>query len=360
MSDVQDVAADGRQDAAATRQAVLERLLADSRFVLATHENPDGDALGSLVAMHDLLTALGKDAEMFISPSDLPLPFEYRFLQPEHVLKAPPADIAERTVVFLDCGNIDRNSAAVLRDGAHLVNIDHHHDNTCFGTVNHVVPDASCTAEIIWDLMHGLGVAPSGRVAEALYVALITDTGRFMYETTGPRAHEMAAELISAGVDVQGVYRRLFEEVPLSKLQLLAKALSGLQSYDSGRLTLASLSAEDFASAEAEESDYEGIVDHLRAVRGTKVAALVREVPPAQNGEADTAVNGSGASKRKVSLRATGEDVDVSAIARVKGGGGHRRAAGFSTELALDEIVVLLRREIAAQLEAKQGAPTPA
>ncbi|HEY1688333.1 MAG TPA: DHH family phosphoesterase [Solirubrobacteraceae bacterium] len=358
MNDLSDPAAGaGAQDTSAPRQQVLERLLADSRFVLATHENPDGDALGSLVAMHDLLTALGKDAEMFISANDLPLPFEYRFLQPQHVLEAPPQDIGQRTVIFLDCGNIDRNSAAVLRDGAHLVNIDHHHDNTCFGTVNHVVPDASCTAEIVWDLMHGLGVAPTGRVAEALYVALITDTGRFMYETTGPRAHEMAAELIGAGVDVQGIYRRLFEEVPLSKLRLLAKALAGLQSYDSGRLTLASLSAADFASATAEESDYEGIVDHLRAVRGTKVAALVREVPPVQNGDG---ASSNGATKRKVSLRATGEDVDVSAIARVKGGGGHRRAAGFSTELPLEEIVALLRREIATQLELEQGAPTPA
>ena len=105
--------------------------------------------------------------------------------------------------MFLDCGNIDRNPASVLRDGAHLLNIDHHHDNTRFGTLNHVVPDASCTAEIVWDLMHGLGVRPTPAVAEALYVGLITDTGRFMYENTGPRAHQMAAELIEAGVDVQ-------------------------------------------------------------------------------------------------------------------------------------------------------------
>ena len=131
------------------------------------------------------------------------------------MIQAPPADIAQRTVVFLDCGNIDRNSAGVLRDGAHLLNIDHHHDNTRFGTLDHVVADASCTAEIIWDLMHGLGVAPTPAVAEALYVGLVTDTGRFMYENTGPRAHAMAAELIDAGVDVQAIYRRLYEEMPL-------------------------------------------------------------------------------------------------------------------------------------------------
>ena len=110
--------------------------------------------------MQGLLSALGKDSMMFIAPDDLPLPREYRFFALEGMIQTPPADIAERTVVFLDCGNIDRNSASVLRDGAHLLNIDHHHDNTRFGTLNYVVPDASCTAEIVWDLMRGLGVRP--------------------------------------------------------------------------------------------------------------------------------------------------------------------------------------------------------
>ena len=201
----------GGFDGEPTRALVLERIRADSRFVLATHEHPDGDALGSLVGMQELLLALGKDSAMFIAPEDLPIPNEYRSFQLQGAIQAPPADVSERTVVFLDCGNIDRNSARVLRDGAHLLNIDHHHDNTRFGTLNLVVPDASCTAEIIWDLAHGLGVAPTPAMAQALYVGLITDTGRFMYENTGPRAHLMAAELIEAGVDVPAVYRRLYE-----------------------------------------------------------------------------------------------------------------------------------------------------
>jgi phosphoesterase RecJ-like protein len=326
---------------AATREQVLERIREDSRFVLASHENPDGDALGSLVGMQGLLTALGKDTQMFIAPDDLPLPNEYGVFPLDGLIQAPPADVAERTVVFLDCGNIDRNSASVLRDGRHLLNVDHHHDNTRFGTLDHVVPAASCTAEIVWDLMHGLDVCPTPVVAQALYVGLITDTGRFMYENTGPRAHEMAAELIKAGVDVQGVYRRLYEETPLAKLTLLALALGQLQRFDSGELTLAALSAEDFDKADAEESYSEGIIDHLRAVQGTKVAALVREL-----------TTGERKGQRKVSLRATDDDVDVSVIARVQGGGGHRRAAGFSTTLELDELIVFLRREIAVQLHA--------
>jgi phosphoesterase RecJ-like protein len=243
--------------------------------------------------------------------------------------------------VFLDCGNIDRNSASVLHDGKHLLNIDHHHDNTRFGTLDHVVADASCTAEIVCDLMRGLGVEPTPAVAEALYVGLITDTGRFMYENTGPRAHEMAADLIGTGVDVQAVYRRLYEEVPEGKLALLALALGQVRRFDSGELTLAALSAEDFRKTAAEESYSEGIIDHLRAVQGTKLAALVREL-----------TSGERKGQRKISLRATDDDVDVSAIARAQGGGGHRRAAGFSTTLDLDELIAFLRSALAAQLHA--------
>jgi bifunctional oligoribonuclease and PAP phosphatase NrnA len=306
----------------------------------------DGDAIGSLVAMQGLLAALGKDALMFVPAGELPLPLEYRCFELDSVIQSPPADIARRTVVLLDCGNIDRNSAEALRAGAHLLNIDHHHDNTRFGTLAHVVVDASCTAEIIWDLAHGLGVSPTPAIAEALYVGLVTDTGRFMYENTGPQAHRMAAELIEAGVDVQAIYRRLYEEMPYPKLTLLALALGQVRRFDSGELTLAALSAEDFLRAGADDSFSEGIVDHLRAVQGTKVAALVREL---------TAEERRG--ERKVSLRAVDDDVDVSLIARAQGGGGHRRAAGFSTALQPEELIEFLRREIAAQLH---PAPTPA
>ncbi len=329
------------------RELVLERVREDHSFVVATHENPDGDALGSLIAMHGLLTALGKDSEMFIGSSDLPLPREYRCPALEHAIHSAPSDIAQRTVVMLDCGNIDRNPAAVLQRGRHLLNIDHHHDNTRFGTVNLVDPNASCTAEIVWELMHGLNVAPTAAIAEALYVALVTDTGRFMYESTGPRAHEMAAELVAAGVDVARVNTRLYEDLPLAKLQLLGIALERIQRFDGGALTLVSLDAEDFERAGAEESFSEGIVDHLRGISGTKVAALVRELLGAES-----------RGRRKVSLRATGAEVDVSAIARTQGGGGHRRAAGFSSTLPVSELTELLRAGLALQLDsAANGEP---
>jgi phosphoesterase RecJ-like protein len=322
-----------------TRARVLEELREGDRFVLVTHENPDGDALGSLVAMHRVLTALGKDSVMLMSADEFPLPYEYRFFDLDGLQSLVPPDIDERTVIFLDCGNIDRNPAEVVkREGMHILNIDHHHDNTRFGTVNHVVEEASCTAEIVWDLMRALGVEPALEIADALYVGLVTDTGKFMYENTGTRAHVMAAELIEAGVDVHGIYRRLYEGMPFSKLELLARGLANVQRFDDGRLTFTRLTREDFRMAGAEESYSEGVIDHLRSVEGTKVAALARELL----GEEDN--------RKKVSLRATDGEVDVSIIARQAGGGGHRQAAGFSTTLSDAELVAFLRKQVAAQL----------
>ena len=325
---------------ASDRELILAELRSAAKFVVATHENPDGDALGSLVAMHGILTEIGKDCLLFIDGHEFPLPQEYRFFPLDDLVSEPPGDLDERTVVFLDCGNLDRNPAeAFRRPEVHLLNIDHHHDNTRFGTYNLVMADASCTAEIVWDLMGELGVRPSRLVAEALYVGLITDTGRFMYENTGRRAHMMAADLIDAGVDVHEMYRRVYEGVPLGKLALLARGLANVERYDGGRLTMTALSASDFAASQAEESYSEGVVDHLRAVQGTAVAALVRDkMSPAQEG------------LRKVSLRASDARVDVSAIARAQGGGGHRQAAGFTTGLSHAELVAFLRDQVSAQL----------
>src|SRR5262245_20360504 len=164
-------------------EAVAEEVRNGDRFLLTTHENPDGDALGSLLAMHHILGALGKDSVMFLAAKEFPLPVEYRFLPLEEVFHEPPVDITERVVIFLDCGNIDRMPVDFLKnDGSKVLNIDHHHDNTNFGTVNLVDVNASCTAEIIYDLAGLLGVELTLEIASALYVGLVTDTGRFMYE----------------------------------------------------------------------------------------------------------------------------------------------------------------------------------
>ena len=328
--------------AAASRDEVLRQLRSVDKLIVVSHENPDGDALGSLIAMQGILADQGRDSLMFIDSSEFPLPQEYRWFELSGLVSSPPEDLEERTIVFLDCGNLERNPAeAFRRPGAHIINIDHHHDNTLFGTVNYVLPEASCTAEIVWDLMHGLGVTPTVNIAEALYVGLITDTGRFMYENTGPRAHQMAADLIEHGVDVHEIYRRVYEGVPYGKLALLARGLAKVHRYDGGRLTVTELDADDFAASDAEESYSEGVIDHLRSVEGTAVAALIRERAGNHNDDGRA---------RKVSLRASDERVDVSAIARAQGGGGHRQAAGFSTSLEWEELVAFLREEVAQQL----------
>ena len=320
--------------------AVVDEIRSAQKFLLTTHENPDGDALGSLLGMHELLKQLGKDSVMFLAAEEFPLPWEYRKMPLEEVQNEPPADLDERTVMFLDCGNIDRMPVDFLqRDGVHIVNIDHHHDNTRFGTVNLVDPGASCTAEIIWELTKELGAELTPPIADALYVGLVTDTGKFMYRNSSARSHRMAAELIDAGIDAHAIYRRLYEEMPFARLLLLSRALSKVERFDGGAVTATYLTRADFEETGSVETDSEGIVDHLRAVDGTKVAVLVREL---------LADDRTGV--RKVSLRATDGTVDVSRIARGLSGGGHRQAAGASSELPLDELLATIRKGIQEQL----------
>jgi phosphoesterase RecJ-like protein len=276
---------------------------------------------------------------MYLAERDFPLPYEYRHMESTEIVGAPPGDMDERVAVFLDCGNIDRMPVDFLqREGIHILNVDHHHDNTRFGTANLVDPRASCTAEIVWRLSKELGVELTADIASALYVGLITDTGRFMYENTTADAHLMAADLIEAGVEPHGIYSRIYESLPFTRMKLLARALASVRRYDDGRITLMHVTAADFEETGAIENDSEGIVDHARAVEGTAVAVLVREL------------TGERAGKRKVSLRATDGRVDVSAIARAFGGGGHRQAAGATTDLDIDTLTDEIRAYVRQQL----------
>jgi phosphoesterase RecJ-like protein len=316
-------------------RAVVEALRTGDRFLLTTHENPDGDALGSLLALHSILGQLGKDSVMYMAAKEFPLPVEYRFLPLAEVFHDPPADVVDRTLVFLDCGNVDRTPEGFLRStAARSVNIDHHHDNTRFGTVNLVDVSASSTAEIIHRLARQLGAKITPEVASALYVGLVTDTGRFSYENVTAATHRLAAELVEAGVDVGDTYRRLYERVPIEKLRLVSRALDKIERHDGCGLAVTYLSAADYADTGAGEELTEGIIDHVRALEGTRVAAVVRD----RAESADSA--------RKVSLRSTDGDTDVSAIARGHGGGGHPLAAGFSTDLSYEEIVDALCAEL--------------
>ena len=329
-------------------QAVSEAIRSHERFLVVTHENPDGDALGSMLAITLGLRSLGKDVGMYLS-GRAPLPAEYRFLKLDGLSHDVPGDLADRVLLAVDCANerrIAEDTQAV--DGAGLVvNVDHHHDNSRFGSVNLIVADASSTAEIVRDILRELDVDLTPEIAEALYVGLVTDTGRFQYTNTTPKALRLAAELVETGADVHGVFQHVYETVQFAKLKLLARALDRAVLYEGGRLVVSYLLKDDFAEVGAEEPFSEGIIDHLRAVEGSEMVALIRE-PPRDGGPA-----------RRISLRSSHDEVDVSAVARAAGGGGHRQAAGFSSELSIDELIEFLRREFqraTSRTDAASGA----
>ena len=322
-----------------SREQTLGVLSGGDRFLLATHEHPDGDAIGSLLTMKLILEQLGKDVVSFIAKDDLPLSYEYQWLDVSDVVDSLPDDLDQRIVVFLDCGNTERSPIVEAEaPPEQVLNIDHHHDNTRFGGINHVVEEASSTSEIIWDLASGLGVTLTAEMAEPLYVGLITDTGRFMYPSVSPVTHQMAGELIATGIDANLIFRRIYECLPEGKLHLFARALTKARRFLDGQLTISILTDQDFAECGAPSSYTEGIVDFLRAVDGTRVAALIRETT-----EGDE-------HSYRVSMRSSDGSVDVSRIARAGGGGGHAAAAGFKTELDDEGLVELLCSEISEQL----------
>jgi bifunctional oligoribonuclease and PAP phosphatase NrnA len=315
---------------------VVDAIRMNDRFVVAAHENPDGDALGSMLATTLGLRATGKDAVMFLSGT-APTPGEYRFLDLDGLCRELPDDVGDRVLLAVDCANerrIGPDNDPVERPKL-VLNVDHHHDNSRFGDVNLVVDEASSTSEIVRDILRELDVALTPAIAEALYVGLVTDTGRFQYTNTTPKALRLAAELVETGADVHGIFRHVYETVQFAKLKLLARALERAELFEGGGLVVSYLLKEDFAAVGAEEPYSEGIIDSLRAVEGSEMVALIRE-PPRNEGPA-----------RRVSLRSSRDEVDVSAIAREVGGGGHRQAAGFSSELSIDEIVEFLKRAFA-------------
>jgi phosphoesterase RecJ-like protein len=325
--------------------AVVEAIRSNDRFLLTTHENPDGDALGSLLALQLALEQLQKDSAMYlVGPG--PLPREYAFMPLTELQRELPGDAAERILIAVDCANESRlgPDAETLQNAPFVVDIDHHHDNTRFGDINLVVADASSTGEVLRDVFRELGVELTPEIAEALYIAVVTDTGRFQYTNTTPKALRLAAELVEAGANVHRVFQGVYESVEFAKLKLLARALERAQVFEGGRIVVSYLLRTDFTDVGAAEPYAEGIIDYLRAVEGADMAVLIREPPRAEG------------PTRRVSLRASVDELDVSAIARKLGGGGHRQAAGFSTDLPVEHVTDFVRREFAAARQAEQRA----
>src|SRR5919197_582450 len=317
--------------------AVADAIRSHDRFLIVTHENPDGDALGSILAMKLALDQLGNDSVMYLY-GDAPLPAEYSFMPLGELRRRLPEDCRERVLLAVDCANESRigPDPEPLQGAPLVVDIDHHHDNSRFGAVNLIVPNASSTGEVLRDVFAELGVEITPEIAEALYIALVTDTGRFQYSNTTAKALRLAAELVEAGADVHRIFRGVYETVQFAKLKLLARALERAQIYDGGRLVVSYLLRSDFSDIGAAEAYSEGIIDYLRAVEGADMAALIRE-PPRSDGPT-----------RRISLRSSNDELDVSAIARKWGGGGHRQAAGFSSDASVDEITDFIQREFLA------------
>jgi phosphoesterase RecJ-like protein len=333
------------QDQTNDRGAVVDALRRHDRFLVTTHENPDGDALGSLLAAKLALDAVGKDVLMYLA-GEAPLPGEYQFMPLAGLLRALPADAADRVLLAVDCANESRlgPDPESLFSAPVVVNVDHHHDNSRFGDVNLIVPDASSTGEVLYDVFRELGVRITPEIAEALWIALVTDTGRFQYTNTSPKALRLAAELIEAGANIHRVFQGVYESVQFAKLKLLARALERAQVFEGGRIVVSHLLRDDFNEVGAVEPYSEGIIDYLRAVEGADMAVLIRE-PPRLDGPT-----------RRVSLRSSIDELDVSAIARKSAGGGHRQAAGFSSEASVEEITEFVRREFADQTGAAARA----
>jgi phosphoesterase RecJ-like protein len=273
-----------------------------------------------------------------------PLPREYAFMPLGELVREPPADAANRVLLAVDCAKEDRiGDAAALARAPLVLDIDHHHDNTRFGDLNLIVADASSTGEVLRDVFAEVGVDLTPELAEPLYIALVTDTGRFQYANTTPKALRLAAELVDAGADIHAVFQEVYESVEFAKLKLLARALDRAEVLEGGRIVVSHLLRSDFTEVGASEPYSEGIIDYLRMVEGAELAALIREQ-----------LN-DGADAHKGSLRSSIDELDVSAIARRFGGGGHRQAAGFSTDLPLPEIVEQIRDGFLAQRAASRA-----
>ena len=298
------------------------------KFTVTTHRKPDGDAAGSMIGMARVLRAQGHDVLMWhVDGPGLPPDLSWLLAPGEAVLAGTIPDAAERVLVSVDAATSHRvcdDDPATL--GSPIINIDHHHDDPAWGDINLIDGVASSTAELVLRIADAMGAELTVEVALPLYVGIVTDTGRFSYSSTGAEAHRAAARMVEAGVHPGEVYRTLYEGVPIGDLRLAGQAIAGAREELDGRLVVAVITRDDIAAAGGGDSD--GVVEILRSARGAQVSALIRQVA---DGE------------WRVSTRASGDAFDVSAIAAIEGGGGHRAAAGFTSHRDPDAIIALIR-----------------
>ena len=311
--------------------ATVAALKSADDVVIACHVNPDGDALGSLLACSLGLQQLGKKTRPTFGSSDVKLPFSYRFL-PGADAMVSPIDIPEAsTFLAVDCGAADRlgELESIAKQADCLINVDHHPGNDDFGDLNIVVTSASSTAELIAYLLMDAGVELDRDIATCLYTGVVTDTGRFQYSNSRPETLRLAADLLAYGVRQTDIATEVFESSPFGYLKLVGRMLERAVLFESERFVFSWVTQGDLRFFEVDMEDTEKLIDLLRATRAASVAAIFKE-------QSD--------GKYRVSLRSRGPSVGD--IARSQGGGGHELAAGF-TAASVDEGVAIIRDALA-------------
>lgn len=299
---------------------------------LMCHVNPDGDALGSMLALHHALRAAGRT-----SIASFPEPFviapHYRDL-PGLDLLTSPADVPRDAglVVTFDCGSVGRlgDLAPVAEHADELIVIDHHVSNERFGSINVVDPSAAASGVVVRGLIETMGLPLTRDVAFCLYVALVCDTGRFQYETTTPEVFALAGELLGFDLPVSTLSRTLFEEHSFAYLALLGEALAGMTLVREQSFVWASVSQEQLRRHGVTIDEIEGLIDIVRRTAEADVACVLKE-------DVDGSV--------RVSLRSVGA-TDVQRVAAAHGGGGHRFAAGFTSDVGIQETVDRIRASL--------------
>lgn len=311
-------------------EQIIHKLKKSKQAFIASHTNPDGDAIGSLVAMGLSLAALGKDIVLF---NESPIPAVYRFLSGvDRVVNRVREGCAFDTAVILDCGDLHRVGEAVpiVEKIPVVINIDHHVTNTRFGNLHLIDPDACATAEILYRLLLGLGVPVSLDIANAIYTGILTDTGSFRFSNTNRSAFEICEKMVARGVDPYRIAQQVYGTYSLGRIKLLNLALDSIEVSQNGKLSMMAVTQQMMQDTGARSEDTDGLINYAKGIKDIKVAVLIEEL---NHGTAQTA----GRLPYHVSLRSDGS-VDVAAIAAAFGGGGHSSAAGFSIESTLPEI----------------------
>jgi phosphoesterase RecJ-like protein len=301
-------------------QQISQLFRTQNTFLVLTHYRPDGDAVGSQLALLLVLEGLGKTVEAWNEDA---VPAKFRFLPASDRITRPPGEPKDfDVVVAIDTSTWQRVGAAAQRIGhrKHFINIDHHVSNEKFAELNWVLPEAPASGEIVFDLIKRGGFPLTPDIATCLFAAISTDTGSFRYGSTTAASLRAAAELVDTGINVGEICRQVYESYPYARLMLLQKALAQLQLADQKRIAYTWVTIEMFEESGAKREDTEGLIDYARAIEGVVVAILFEELPEP--------------GRFRASLRSKHPKVDVDSIARRFGGGGHREAAGvrFSGE----------------------------